>query len=266
MARAHRHFVSGHIWHITHRCHKREFVLKFAKDRHRYLQWLYEARKRYGLVIFNYTVTSNHIHLLVYDDAASGPDSIARSIQLVAGRTGQEFNQRKTRKGAYWEDRYHATVIEDGEHLLRCIVYIDLNMVRAGVATHPAQWPHGGYNEIQTPRRKCSLIDYDALFRLSGFDNYANFKNAHRKWVDAAIAKATLKRQPQWSEAIGVGSVSFVASVKEQMKAMAIGRRLKSSIEAGSFELREAVTGYNPHFGPEKDDIGQENTLFWDKV
>ncbi len=66
MARAHRHFVSGHIWHITHRCHKREFLLKFAKDRHRYLQWLYEARKRYGLVIFNYTVTSNHIHLLVY--------------------------------------------------------------------------------------------------------------------------------------------------------------------------------------------------------
>ncbi len=73
----------------------------------------------------------------VYDDAASGPDSIARSIQLVAGRTGQEFNHRKTRKGAYWEDRYHATVIEDGEHLLRCIVYIDLNMVRAGVG-HPS--------------------------------------------------------------------------------------------------------------------------------
>ena len=46
MARAHQHFVSGHIWHITHRCHKREFLLKFAKDRHRYLQWLYEAKKR----------------------------------------------------------------------------------------------------------------------------------------------------------------------------------------------------------------------------
>ena len=37
------------------------------------------------------------------------------------------------RKGAFWEDRYHATVIEKGEHLLRCIVYIDMNMVRAGV-------------------------------------------------------------------------------------------------------------------------------------
>ena len=33
MARAKRHFIPGYIWHITHRCHKREFLLKFSKDR-----------------------------------------------------------------------------------------------------------------------------------------------------------------------------------------------------------------------------------------
>ena len=32
MARAKRHFIPGQIWHITHRCHKREFLLKFAID------------------------------------------------------------------------------------------------------------------------------------------------------------------------------------------------------------------------------------------
>jgi len=112
MARAKRHYIPGCIWHITHRCHKREFLLGFSKDRHRYLQWLYQARKRYGLTILNYMVTSNHIHLLVADDG--GRDAIPNSMQLVAGRTGQEYNQRKDRKGAYWEDRYHATAIESG--------------------------------------------------------------------------------------------------------------------------------------------------------
>ena len=38
MAMAKRHYIPGHIWHITHRCHKREFLLKFAKDRQ---FWLY---------------------------------------------------------------------------------------------------------------------------------------------------------------------------------------------------------------------------------
>jgi len=80
-------------------------------------------------------VTSNQIHLLVVDDGDG--DVIPRTMQLVAGRTGQEFNQRKDRKGAFWDDRYHATAKERGDHLFRCLVYIDLNMVRAGVVDHP---------------------------------------------------------------------------------------------------------------------------------
>jgi len=52
---------------------------------------------------------------------------------LIAGRSAQDYNRRKARLGAFWEDRYHATAIESGAHLHRCIVYIDFNMVRAGV-------------------------------------------------------------------------------------------------------------------------------------
>ena len=33
-------------------------------------------------------------------------------MQLIAGRTAQEYNQRKGRQGAFWDDRYHATAIE----------------------------------------------------------------------------------------------------------------------------------------------------------
>ena len=73
-------------------------------------------------------ITSNHVHLLIKD---TRPNVIADSVQLIAGRTAQEYNQRKDRQGAFWEDRYHATAIEADEHLHRCLIYIDLNMVRA---------------------------------------------------------------------------------------------------------------------------------------
>ena len=110
MARANRHFIAGHIWHLTHRCHKRKFLLKFSKDRTRWMELLLEAKKRYQLSILNFIVTSNHAHVIVSDN--SGSDSIPRAMQLIAGRTGQGYNQRKGRKGAFWEDRYHATAIE----------------------------------------------------------------------------------------------------------------------------------------------------------
>lgn len=38
MPRANRHFGSGLVWHLTHRCHKREFLLKFGRDRDNYLR------------------------------------------------------------------------------------------------------------------------------------------------------------------------------------------------------------------------------------
>jgi putative transposase len=46
-------------------------------------------------------VTSNHVHLLAFDNG--GRNVIPDSIKLVAGRTGQEYNVRKKRKGAFWE-------------------------------------------------------------------------------------------------------------------------------------------------------------------
>ena len=236
-------------------------MLKFAKDRHRWLQWLYEARKRYSLVILNYVVTSNHIHLLVQD--ANGQNVIPKSIQLVAGRTGQEFNNRKKRKGAFGEDRYHATAIETGEHLLRCLVYVDLNMVRAGVVSHPEQWSHGGYNEIQHPRRKNILIDYETLSRLSGFDNFGSFQSAHRRWVQAASSDVEAKREDCWTQSIATGSRSFVEAVKRRMRSFAIGRRVRQKAEG--FELRESHSPYRAVFDTEKNDIEGKNLWFWNE-
>jgi putative transposase len=87
MPRANRHFLSGYVWHITHRCHRKNFLLKFARDRRSYLRWLVEAKKRFGLSVLDYIVTSNHIHLLIKD---TGSNVISNSIQLIAGRSAQD--------------------------------------------------------------------------------------------------------------------------------------------------------------------------------
>jgi len=67
MARGNRHSLAGYVWHITERCHRKQFLLKFARDRRAWVRWLFEARKRFGLCVLNYQVTCNHVHLLVQD-------------------------------------------------------------------------------------------------------------------------------------------------------------------------------------------------------
>jgi len=259
MARANRHFIPGYVWHITHRCHKGEFLLKFSRDRRRYLQWLYQARKRYGLSILDFNVTSNHIHLLVVD--GGDRDVIPKSMQLVAGRTGQEFNQRKNRKGAFWEDRYHATAVETGDHLVRCMVYIDTNMVRAGVVSHPIMWPFSGYNQIQAPRRKNVLIDYERLQTLLGLSCYDEVKSCHKKWVEKYLEDSPGACQEEWTRSIAVGSRSFVEHVKELMGFRAKGRQAAEA--AQGYQLREPLPIYGGLFDIKNDDMGPENTFPW---
>jgi putative transposase len=53
---------------------------------------VFEAKKRFGLSVLDYMVTSNHVHLLIND---TRPNVLARSMQLIAGRTAQEYNARK---------------------------------------------------------------------------------------------------------------------------------------------------------------------------
>ncbi len=56
-ARANRHRLAGYVWHLTHRCHRQQFLLKLARDRRAWIGWVYAARKRYGLCVLDYTVT-----------------------------------------------------------------------------------------------------------------------------------------------------------------------------------------------------------------
>jgi len=241
MARAKRHYVPGLIWHITHRCHKREFLLKFSRDRKRWLHWLYQAKKRFGLCILNYTLTSNHIHLLVKDKRKGC--MIPRSMLLMAGRTAQEYNQRKKRRGAFWEDRYHATAVESGGHLFHCMVYIDLNMVRTGVVNHPKEWFYCGYNEILSHRQRYMLIDIKELMKLLDVGTREELWNVYGSWIDKKIESEELTRESKWTESLAVGSKTFVESIDARLEYKARGRKMIE--HKGFFELREHRMPYS---------------------
>lgn len=182
-------------------------------------------------------------------------------MQLIAGRTGQEYNQRKARRGAFWEDRYHVTAIKDDEHLHRCVVYIDLNMVHAGVERHPAAWAHGGYRAIHNPRERYTLINLNELSLSCGFTRFTDFQKAHRQWVEEAPKEDAMTRDERWSEALAVASEAFVEKVKRELTMKALHRDIDGSQD--SYVLRERPIAYKCRFRSENDVLSQKNLRFW---
>jgi putative transposase len=237
MPRAHRYFLPGHVWHITHRCHGRQFLLADQYDRREWLSWLRRAKKRYPFTVLGYTVTSNHVHLLAQD--TNDRNAIPRAMQLVQGRTAQQYNQRTGRINAFWGDRYHATAVEPGTHLLRCLAYVDLNMVRAGVASVPEAWRECGYHELHTPRVRRRIIDINQLAMLLGCSDNECLKQLHLSAIEDGLRRDATTRDERWTRSVAVGSQTYVNAFAAQLGKRLRGRRVADEGKDGSCVLRE---------------------------
>jgi len=75
------------------------------------------------------------------------------------------------------------------------MVYIDLNMVRAGVVSHPSEWPFSSYNEIQDPPQRYSLIDRQGLMDLLGIDDSDRSSKVYKGWVEDVLRKGGHARE-----------------------------------------------------------------------
>lgn len=232
MPRANRYILPGHIYHLTHRCHDREFLLRFAVHRNRYRETLRQAADEFDVSLLDYSVTSNHVHLLAF---AEQDGQISELMKKAAGESGQGYNRRKGRSGAFWEGRFHSTMVDSGRYLFECLIYIELNMVRCGVVEHPSRWEWCGYSELIGNRKRYRLLDVDRLLSLLGAEDAVSFRKNLNAALVLAIEKRQLERDPRWTESLAVGSEAFVKEVQERVRR----RRTVMRETGGAWTLRE---------------------------
>jgi putative transposase len=145
MARLPRLTVPGYPHHVIQRGNNRQPIFLDSKDRDRILVLLAESATRFRVAIHAYVLMGNHCHLLVTPETVDG---LPRMMQAVGRSYVRYFNDRYGRTGTLWEGRYRSTMIETDRYLLACMVYLDLNPVRAGMVGQAGDFPwssHGHY-------------------------------------------------------------------------------------------------------------------------
>ena len=244
MARANRLTTDGGIFHVTHRCHNRTFLLKFARDREAYRAKLRERLSQFHLALLDYCLTSNHVHLLI-----DAPERLELSefMRAVEGEFARAYNQRKKRTNAFWGDNYHATLVDAGEYLWKCLCYVELNMVRCGGVAHPQEWPWVGYHEIMGTRQRYRLIDLEQLCWRLGTASLEEVRGNLEACLAETIARDQMKREPCWTESLAVGGVSFLEKVRPQISS----RRETEIVETGKdvWALQESPIPYGQKAG-----------------
>jgi REP element-mobilizing transposase RayT len=139
MGRPLRRQVPGQYYLVTTRCHQARFFLRpDAELNDAVVQWLARAQHRYPRIrIFAVCVMSNHLHLVVRDEAGE----LASWASFFFGNFARAVNRIRRRSGSCFERRYSAEPILDEEALLDRLVYTVTNPVKAGLCRRVRDWP-----------------------------------------------------------------------------------------------------------------------------
>jgi len=80
--------------------------------------------------------------------------------------------------------------------------------------------------------------------------------------VESALRDGATARDDRWSDAIAVGSKTFVEQVKAELGST-VGRR-RIAAENKTYTLRESFRSYSHYLDGENSALSQNNAYIWD--
>ena len=211
MARQPRLTVAGYAHHIIQRGHDRQPIVRDDADRERLLALWREYAQVFQVAIHAWVIMDNHFHLLLTPQTEQG---LPHMMQSVGRAYVRYFNLRYQRTGTLWEGRYRSCILESERHLLACMVYIDLNPVRAQLVMNAAdyQWSSHRHCIGQVSQKWVTL---HALFWGLGNTPFAR-EAAYAELVHAGLAQWEVDQLSQntlsgWA----LGSEQFLAELQK---------------------------------------------------
>jgi putative transposase len=137
MARLARVVAAGLPHHVTQRGNRRQQVFFGEADYSAYRRLLAEGCHAAGVAVWAYCLMPNHVHLILVPSRADG---LRAALGEAHRRYTRLVNFREGWRGYLWQGRF-ASFPMDERHLLACARYVELNPVRAGLATAAGDWP-----------------------------------------------------------------------------------------------------------------------------
>lgn len=200
------------VYHLISRTTLPGFPLGEAEKDH-FVELVRKFSKIYFVEMLGFCCMGNHFHLLVrmlpgeyysnevirkrfkfcygskrklldgqiphYRDKWEDLSKFMKDVKLSFTRY---YNKKYEHQGYFWGDRFKSVIVEDGNALINCLAYIDLNPVRAGLVERPEdyRWSSIGWH-VQTGNKgaflssEFGLADYNGLGIAERLRQYRRF-------------------------------------------------------------------------------------------
>ncbi len=122
--------------------------------------------------------------------------SLSEYVKEIKQSFSRWYNKRHGRKGFFWGERFKSVLVDNGDTLVNCLAYIDLNPVRAGLVERPEdyRWCSLAYH-VQTGN-KGDFLSLDFGLTVFGEWDTQTRLRYYRRYVYEHGAQPSLKGAP----------------------------------------------------------------------
>jgi hypothetical protein len=159
-------------------------------------------------------------------------------MQHINGEYAKWFNQQFNRRGHLWADRYKNPELLDLRSLRECLIYIELNALRAGLVKRPEQWrassawarQRGQDQDLMSLQSIFPDVPAEEVFEVYRALLYerAELPNSGRSRQDDA--QGFVRRMRFFTDGLAIGGKEIVIRRLQELKAQGIYRRRKNPI------------------------------------
>jgi putative transposase len=193
MPRTARATVGGHYYHLINRSNNGARLFSSSNCYFDFLGLLSEAQNRLPLPLLACCLMPNHFHLVVRPDHDT---DLSRWTHWAFTTHVRRHHAGFGTAGRVWQGRFKAFIIQQDDHLLTVLRYVERNAARAGLVERAEDWKWGS---LQWRLQSTPPLEL-APPPISLPSNWVEYVNQPQTDTELAALRACVNRQYPFGE------------------------------------------------------------------
>ena len=156
MPRTARSSVGDVCYHVISRGNARQQVFPGKNDYADFVQLISAACDRLPMRVLAYCLMPNHFHLVLWPHADG---DLSRWMQWLQTAHVRRYHSHHGTSGHIWQGRFKAFPIEQDEHLLTVLRYVERNPLRARLVRRAENWQWSSLRQRKSNTRPTWLTE-----------------------------------------------------------------------------------------------------------
>ncbi len=188
MARLARLTLPGHVHHVIQHVALGRTLSADEGDLELLWDSIALAAEQHSVQVHAYVILPDRFQFLATPSEAG---SVSRLLQSVGRRYVSGFNHRHGQRGAMWDGRYRSNLVEQGTHLLSCMVFLDTLPMALGLSASPEDYAWSSHRDYIGLRQDRRLVPHETYWAL-GNTPFAR-EAAYAELVQSGLNERTAK-------------------------------------------------------------------------